>query len=77
MQGRTFLRTMLDNIFIKNPFCKTVIALVNFCNEQCGFNKKNLKFSEKMPFNSLKTKTYDYKTRFIFDSSKASGASLK
>lgn len=75
MQGRTFLRIMLDNIF-NNPIFRTINALVNFCNEQCGFNNKSLKFSEKMPLTKIQT-INNYKTRFIFDSSKASGVNLK
>ena len=76
MQGRTFFRIMLDNLFINNPLCRTIVALVNFCNEQTSYNPKTLKFSEKMPFNK-KEKTVAYKTRFIFDSSRANGASLR
>ena len=76
MQGRTFFRIMLDNLFVNNPFCKAVCALVNFCNEQSSYAPKNLKFSEKMPF-TKKEVAANYKTRFIFDSSKANGVSLK
>ena len=76
MQGRTFFRIMLDNLFINNPFCKAIGALVNFCNEQTSYNPQNLKFSEKMPF-IKKEATVNYTTRFIFDTSKASGVSFK
>ena len=42
MQGRTFFRIMIDNMFINNPFCKAISALVKFCNEQSIFYKKEL-----------------------------------
>lgn len=66
MQGRTFLRIMLDNLFINNPISKTIIALVNFCNEQNYYHKKELKFFTKVPLN--KTEEYGtYKNnKFIF-----------
>lgn len=76
MQGRTFFRIMLDHLFIDNPFCKALIALVNFCNEQTNYEPQKLKFSEKMPF-TKKEATVTYKTRFIFDSAKANGVSFK
>ena len=76
MQGRTFFRIMTDNLFVNNPICKTIAALVKFCNEQSTFGTKELKFSKKMPFNRT-VQTYEYKNRFIFDSKQASGAGLK
>ena len=77
MRGRTFLRIMLDNIFINNTICKTIHALVNFCNEQNLFDKKELKFSKKMPLNDLE-QTYTYNnSKFIFTSNQNSGASFK
>ena len=76
MQGRTFFRIMLDSLFVNNPVCRTIAALVNFCNEQTSYNTKNLKFSEKMPF-TKKEEVVGYKTRFIFDSTKASGVNFK
>lgn len=76
MQGRIFLRTMLDKLIVNNPICKTIISLVNFCNEYTGFYKKDLKFSKNMPlYKSRDVKSY--KTRFIFNSSHISGASFK
>lgn len=66
MQGRTFLRIMVDNLFVNNPLCKALSSLVNFCNEQRYCTYKELKFSKKMPITSIK-KDSVYKTRFIFN----------
>ena len=76
MQGRTFFRIMLDNLFINNAFCKALIAVIKFCNEQNPLSRKTLKFSEKMPFTKTE-QTYNYKTRFIFDSKQAYGVRSK
>ena len=66
MQGRTFFRIMFDNLFVNNALCKAISSLVNFCNEQDYYYKKELKFLTKMPLN--KTETYgSYKNnKFIF-----------
>lgn len=76
MRGRTFFRIMIDNLFVNNAFCKALVALVNFCNEQSFFSQKDLKFLKKMPLN---TKEQDsvYKNRFIFDSSQSIGRGYK
>lgn len=73
MQGRTFLRIMLDNLFINNPISKTIIALVNFCNEQNYYHRKELKFLSKMPLK--KTREYSaYKNnKFIFQNLHSNG----
>jgi hypothetical protein len=76
MSGRTFLRIMIDNIFVNNPFAKTIMALVNFCNEQNFLYRKKLKFFKKMPYNSIKEDT-SYRNRLIFDTSKVSGVNFK
>lgn len=76
MRGRTFLRIMLENLFINNTLSKAIIALVNFCNEQSYFAKKELKFLKKMPL----TKTEQgnsYKNRFIFNSTYKTGVDYK
>jgi hypothetical protein len=67
MQGRTFFRIMMDNLFVNNAFCRALSALVNFCNEQTYFSAKKLKFSKKMSLNKIEEQR-EYKTRFIFDS---------
>ena len=72
MQGRTFFRIMIDNMFINNPFCKALSALVKFCNEQSIFYKKELKFSKKIPLYNNKN-LYNH-TKFIFDTKQAIGA---
>ena len=64
MQNRTFLRTMLD-IFLDNNIVKTVVSIVNFCNEYQRFGSKKLKFSKKMPIDINKVEKYD--NRFLFD----------
>lgn len=76
MQGRTFLRIMLDNLFVNNALCKSIVALVNFCNEQSYFAKKELKFLKKMPLNKMETEK-NYKTKFIFNSNHKIGVDLK
>ena len=65
MRGRTFVRMMIDNLFVNNAICKALSSLVNFCNEQAFFNKGKLKFSKKMPLNIVEQES-NYKTKFIF-----------
>ena len=76
MQGRTFLRIMLDSLFVNNPVCKALAYLVNFCNEQSYFYKKDLKFSKKMPLHEIETEN-SYKTKFIFKSKQNIGVDYK
>ena len=76
MQGRTFLRIMLDNLLINNVLCKTIAALVNFCNEQNYFYKKELKFLKKMPLNKINQES-NYKNKFIFNSTRKTGVDLR
>ena len=66
MQGRTFLRIMLDILF-DNAFCRAISSIVNFCNEQRYYNRKELKFLKKMPLNNVVQNQYD-KNRFVFNS---------
>jgi len=77
MQGRTFIRTMIDNLFVNNAICKTVIALFNFCNKNKTYNLQNLKFSQKMPLTNIESVEKNYNSRFIFDSTKISGVGTK
>ena len=76
MQGRTFLRIMLDNLFVNNAFSKTISALVNFCNEQSYFYKKELKFLKKMPLNKVSSES-NYKNKFIFSNTHKTGVDLR
>lgn len=76
MQKRTFLRIMLDNLFINNAFCKAIMALVNFCNEQNYYNQKELKFLKKMPLNKLDNKN-SYQNKFIFKTPTNSGVDYR
>ena len=76
MRGRTFLRIMLENIFINNTLSKTIIALVNFCNEQSYYGRKKLKFLNKMPLNNTE-EHYNYKNKFIFTNNQNSGVNYK
>ena len=76
MRGRTFLRTMIENLFINNSICQTIIALVKFCNEQCYNYRKELKFSKKMPLNNIENNN-NYKNRFIFNNTYNSGVHQK
>ena len=66
MQGRTFLRIMLDNLFINNPLSKAIVALVNFCNEQNYYYRKELKFLTKMPLNKKEEYNIYKNEKFIF-----------
>ena len=73
MNGRTFFRIMIENLFVNNAFCKALSALVNFCNEQNYYGQKKLKFLKKMPLNKIEQKnTLD--KRFIFNTTYNSGA---
>ena len=76
MQGRTFLRTMFDNLLFKNPIYKAVQSFVKFYDEKDIFGQKKLKFSENNPFN-ITIKKHNYQKEFIFDRQKASGAMFK
>ena len=76
MQGRTFFRIMIDNLFINNAIAKTIVALVKFCNEQSYYGRKELKFLKKMPLTKLKTDK-SYQTRFIFNPNQSSGVNYK
>ena len=76
MQGRTFFRIMINNLFINNAFAKALISLVNFCNEQMYNNRKELKFLKKMPLNTIK-KNSVYSKKFIFNSTNHSGVDFK
>lgn len=76
MQGRTFLRTMFDNLLFNNPICKAILRVVNFCNEQDCLKQKKLKISKNMPFNK-KEEYSGYSRNFIFDGKKASGVIYK
>ena len=63
MQNRTIIRTTLD-IFLNNAMVRTIVSLVNFCNEQRYFYKKKLKFLQKMPINKLEASSLEDK--FLF-----------
>ena len=76
MSGRTFFRIMFNNLFVNNVFCKTLSALINFCNEQSYYGKKELKFLKKMPLNKM-TQDSSYKNKFIFNSTYKTGVDYK
>ena len=67
---------MIDNLFVNNAFCKAIISLVNFCNEQRYYNQKELKFLKNMPLNKIGTKSV-YRNKFIFNSAPKSGVDFK
>ena len=76
MQKRTFIRIMIENLFINNAISKTIAALIKFCNEQSYYGKKELKFLQKMPLNRTEqVKKYD--ERFLFNSNPKIGANSK
>ena len=77
MQGRTFFRTMFENLFVNNAFCKALAALVNFCNEQCYYGKKELKFLKKMPYNRVGKSNASYPNKFVFRATEIHGANLR
>ena len=76
MQGRTFFRIMIDNLFVNNALCKAIISLVNFCNEQSYYNGKKLKFLKKMPLTKIE-QNRTYKTKFIFNPNQTTGVDYK
>lgn len=76
MHGRTFFRIMIDTLFVNNPVGKALSYLVNFCNNYAFYNRKKLKFLQKMPLGNKET-LYSYNKKFIFNSSNLSGANLK
>ena len=76
MSGRTFFRIMIDNLFVNNAFCKAIMALVNFCNEQSYYGQKKLKFLKKMPLTKVQT-TQNYQSKFIFNPNQISGVDYK
>ncbi len=76
MQIRTFLRIMINNLFVNNALSKALASLVNFCNEQRYYNRKELKFLKKMPLNNIMDKN-TYSKKFIFNSTNKSGVSFK
>ena len=76
MQGRTFFRIMLENLFVNNALCKALSALVNFCNEQSYYGKKELKFLKKMPLTKVEKNSVS-QNRYIFTSALNSGAQKK
>ena len=76
MRGRTFLRIMLDHLFINNVFSKTINALVNFCNEQGLITQKKLKFSQKMTLNNIE-KNSVYQKKFLFTNIENNGVNFK
>ena len=76
MQKRTFFRILIDNLILNNAFCKAIVALVNFCNEQSYYGQKKLKFLKKMPLTKVQT-TQNYQSKFIFKPNQISGVDYK
>lgn len=66
MQGRTFFRIMLDNLFVNNSLVQTIESFVKFCNEQHYYSPNELKFSDKKPLNNIMNDSY--KNRYVFNS---------
>ena len=77
MQARTFLRIMLDNIFINNVFAKTISKLINFCNEQDLINYKKLKFSKNLPLHKKEKNDIINNSKYIFTDLRNSGVNYK
>ena len=66
MQNMTFFRTSLDKL-LNNAFVNTIVSVVNFCKEQGNLSRKELKFSQNMPLNSIvKQKQMSYNNRYLF-----------
>lgn len=76
MRARTFLRIMIDNIFLNNPFTKAILALANFCYEQSYYNQKSLNILKNWSLKNT-NKQSSYKSRFIFTNTPHSGANTK
>ena len=77
MRGRTFYRIMIDNLYVNNALCKALAALVNFCNEQSYYGRKELKFLKKMPLNKTKPDSSVYSNKFIFNTTHNTGVDYK
>ena len=77
MHGRTFLRIMVDNLFINNAFARAIIALINFCKEQKYNNREELKFYQEIEFGDNIMSSNKIKTNFIFNTKQNSGVNLK
>lgn len=76
MKKRTFIRIMLDILFINNALCKALVSLVNFCKEQYGYRIEKLKFLEKMPLNR-KEDVNNYSKKFLFQTTKVHGVNIR
>lgn len=76
MFERTFFRILVNKLFLSNPFYKALVAIVNFCNEQRGYDTKKLKFLKKVPLYKEEDNSV-YKKKFIFNSSNLTGANFK
>lgn len=76
MQGRTFFRIMVDNLFVNNPIVKAISTLMKFCNNSVMYDKKNLKFLKKVPLNNTEP-VLKYNKKFVFDSSKVCGVNSR
>ena len=72
MQVRTFFRIMADSLFVKNPLCRAIFALIKFCKEQRYYGLKELKFYQKMPLNNIQQNGI-YQKKFIFNSNIKTG----
>lgn len=76
MHGRTFLRIMVDYLFINNVFAKTIIALINFCKEQQYNSREELRFYQEIRFDeNIRSNDYS-KTKFIFNNKQNNGVNL-
>ena len=56
MKIRTFFRIMFNDILHENVISKSIVSVMNFCNEFSIFNDKNLKYDKNMSLNMLDTK---------------------
>ena len=66
----------MDSLFVNNALCKAIMSLVNFCNEQSNFYRKELKFLKNKPLNKVEIDGA-YKTKFIFDTNRKIGVDYK
>ena len=68
MQIRSFLRIMFDSLYFNNCLFNSIKEFITYCNKSPFYDKKKLKFLEKMPLNNIKTQKNNYNTKNEFSS---------
>lgn len=56
MKIRTFFRIMFNDILHENVISKSIVSVMNFCNEFNVFHNKSLKYDRNVSLNISETK---------------------